>query len=105
MPKLYRRLRNGLPLTLSQSLEEPFGYCNSIDHLAKREGITVENNSPEDIRDAVLELIERLDGVVQYEPLDLELRNRAERIFEIGDAHGVGTLARDYLRRNQTIVD
>jgi putative glycosyltransferase (TIGR04372 family) len=105
LPKLYRRLRNGLPLTLSQALSEPFGYCNSTDHLAKREGVTVENNAPDDIRDATIEMMERLDGTVRYEPSDVELREKAERIFDVGGAHGVGTLARDFLRRNMSIVD
>jgi putative glycosyltransferase (TIGR04372 family) len=105
LPKLYRQSRNGKPLTLSKAISEPFGYCNSIDHLKNTEGVTVEDNTSDDIRDAAIEMMERLDGTVQYDPADLSLRARAEAIFEIGGAHGFGTLARDYLRRNSSIVD
>lgn len=105
LPKLYRRLRDGVPLTLSQALSEPFGYCNSMDHLGKREGVTVENNSPDDIRDAVIEMLEKLDGTAQYNAEDVALREKAERIFEIGGAHGVGALARNFVRRNKPIID
>jgi putative glycosyltransferase (TIGR04372 family) len=105
LPKLYRRLRDRIPLTLSVALSEPFGYCNSVDHLTTAEGVTVENNTSGDIRDAAIEMIERLDGTAQYDSTDISLRERAEAIFEIGGAHGFGTLARDYLRRNRIIID
>ena len=105
LPKLYRNLKSGAPLKLSQALSEPFGYCNSVDYIAAEEGVIVEDNSPEDMRDAVVEMIERLEGTVTYAPADLRLQERAARIFEVAKAHGAGDLAREYLRRNVAIID
>jgi putative glycosyltransferase (TIGR04372 family) len=63
VPKLYRQLKSAL-LTLSNSLAEPFGYCNSIDYLRESQGVTVEANSSSDIRAAVCEMLDRLDGTL-----------------------------------------
>ena len=104
IPKLYRYVENGAALTLSRALSEPFGYCNSIDQLKKGEGVTVEDNSPDDIRDATIEMIERLERTVAYSADDVRLRESAMRIFVTNGARGTGNLARDFLRRNKTIV-
>ena len=104
IPKLYRNVQNGSALTLSEALSEPFGYCNSIDHLKQVKGVTVQDNSADDIRDVVIEMIERLEGTVTYSAEDIRLRESAERIFEANGAHGLGHLARDFLRRNQSLI-
>ncbi len=105
VPKLYRHMQTGVALTLSQSLSEPFGYCNSVDQIKETAELRIEDNSPDDIRDATIEMFERLEGTVTYSTEDLDLRQRAERIYEANSsAHGVGHLARDFLRRNNSII-
>lgn len=105
IPKLYRYVKNGTALSLSRALSEPFGYCNSIDLLKHNSGVTVDDNSPDDIRDAVIEMIERLEGTATYSADDIRLRESATRIFEANSAHGFGQLGRDFLRRNISIVE
>ena len=62
IPKLPKRAADGAYLTLSETLREPVAYCHSLRHLAKREGVTVEDNEPDIIRGAVAEMLSRLDG-------------------------------------------
>ena len=62
IPKLPKRAADGTYLTLSETLREPVSYCHSLRHLAKREGVTVEDNKPDIIREAVAEMLSRLDG-------------------------------------------
>jgi putative glycosyltransferase (TIGR04372 family) len=107
VPKLYRRVRTGEFLTLEQSLEEPFGYCNSIDYLQESQGVIVQDNDPEDIRAAVVEMLERVTGETAYEENDIAARVRAEaiyasvamRLYGSSGAFGSASLARDFLRR------
>ena len=104
-PKLHRHMQTGTNLTLSQSLSEPFGYCNSVDQFRDSAQLEVKDSLPDDIRDATIEMIERLEGTVIYSAEDLDLRERAARIYEANSsAHGVGQLARDFLRRNRHYV-
>lgn len=113
VPKLIRPLRGGGPaLSLEQGLNEPFGYCNSADYLRQKHGLTVQDNDPEDIRAAVAEMLDRLDGRPVYDQTDIAMRARAERIYaEVASklydspaAFGAATLARDFLRRNPTFL-
>lgn len=98
IPKLYRRLRDNSHLTLSETLCEPFGYCNSLDYLKRRENVVVEDNTPGDIHAAVCEMFDRLDGTIAYGPEDLKLRERAERIYETNSGHGMASISRGFLK-------
>jgi putative glycosyltransferase (TIGR04372 family) len=113
VPKLLRRMQNGRVLSLEESLNEPFGYCNSIGYLRERHGVTVQDNHPEDIRAAVVEMFERMDGRPNYDQSDLAMRERAERIYasvamklyDSPAALGAAALARDFLSRNPSFVE
>jgi putative glycosyltransferase (TIGR04372 family) len=112
VPKLLHRMQNCRALTLEESLREPFGYCNSLAYLAERHGVTVEDNAIEDIRDAVGEMLDRLDGGADYDPSDVMMRERARgiyastamRLYDSPGAFGAANLARDFLRRNPAFV-
>ena len=62
IPKMMRRMVDGRLLTLSETLREPFSYCHSLNYLGQVENIRVEDNDPEVIRAAVLEMFDRLEG-------------------------------------------
>jgi hypothetical protein len=49
-------------LRFSETLREPVSYCHSLRYLAAQEGIAVEDNDPDIIRDAVAEMLARLDA-------------------------------------------
>jgi len=104
IPKMCRRLRDNSILTLSETLAEPFGYCNSLTYLKKSQHVVVEENSPDDIRAAVREMFERFENTIAYSADDLQLRERAERIYEKNGGHGMASISRDFLRAHRSFV-
>jgi putative glycosyltransferase (TIGR04372 family) len=105
IPKLYRKIDGGNLLTLSQSLREPFGYCNSISYLTKTQGVNVLDNSPEDIHAAVVEMLERLEDKITYDADDIKLREKAQYIYRSNNVHGAALLARSFLRKQYSLLD
>jgi putative glycosyltransferase (TIGR04372 family) len=113
VPKRHRRIGTGQFLSLEESLREPFGYCNSLDHLRKTHRVTVQDCAADDIRGGVIEMMERLDASPRYTDTDLAMRARAEKIYASvaielygsTGAFGAGALARDFLRRNPSFLD
>jgi putative glycosyltransferase (TIGR04372 family) len=105
IPKLYRRLADDGHLTLTESLQEPFGYSEHLGYLEKHHGVTVEDNDPEDIRAAVAEMCDRLDGKATYSDEDIALRTNAHLIYESCGAMGSAALARDFLRKHRALLD
>jgi putative glycosyltransferase (TIGR04372 family) len=112
IPKRLRQVRSGRFLTLEESLREPFGYCNSMEYLRKAHGVVVQQNDPEDIRAAVVEMLDRIDGTASYTESDLSARACAEKIYSSvarelygsPSAFGAAMLARDFLRRDPSFV-
>ncbi len=98
VPKLYRQ-RNGSLLSLSRSLGEPFGYCNSVTYLRERYGVIIEDNSSHDIHAATCEMLERLDETARYSVEDKDLQIRADEIYRLNDGHGMASVSRDFLRK------
>ena len=112
VPKLIRRTRTGEILSLDESLSEPFGYCNSEAYLEDGHQVIVQDNDPEDIRAAVVEMFQRTNGGQKYDQSDLAMAEHAERIYvsaamrlyDSPGAFGAAALARDFLRRNPSFV-
>jgi putative glycosyltransferase (TIGR04372 family) len=112
IPKVMRRMRSAEMLSLEETLNEPFGYCNSVRYLRERCGVTVEDNDPDDIRSAVVEMFERLDGMTTEDESDRSRRRCAEdiyastalRLYDSPAAFGAAVPARDFLRRHPQFV-
>ena len=105
IPKLYRKSLNSHYLNIKEMLTEPFAYCTSVADLTSDHDVLIEDNDPEDIRLAVVEMFERLDGTISYTELDLKLRKQAEQLYEDGASYGMALLARDFLRRHNFLLD
>ena len=97
-----KRIRIGKKrlLTLAQSLEEPFGYCNSATYLKSEKNAVIEDNAPEDIVSAVVEMFDQIKEGACYNKEDIDRRNRANQIYKSFDIHGMSNISRDFLRRN-----
>ena len=113
LPKLYRKKIGGAYLTLAEALAEPLGYCNSLDYLEETKGVVIQNNSPEDIHAAVVEMFDRVDGVAAYDAEDLALRAKAEKVYSdiakdlygSDAAFGAASMARDFLKKRKFLFD
>ena len=104
IPKLLRRSADGRYLTLGETLREPFSHCHSPRYLAAREGVHVEDNDPEIIRGAVAEMLSRLDGDSGHDADVVELRARADSIYQLQGHYGLAKLARGFLRRHRDLI-
>jgi putative glycosyltransferase (TIGR04372 family) len=104
IPKMMRRMVDGRLLTLSETLREPFSYCHSLNYLGQVENIRVEDNDPEVIRAAVLEMFDRLEGGAAQASDVEDAQARADAIYERMNAFGMGRLASGFLRRHGAFV-
>ena len=67
-------------------------------------GLAVEDNDPVIIRDAVAEMLTRLDGGASSDADVADLRMRADRIYEAHGHFGMATLARGFLRAHGDLI-
>jgi putative glycosyltransferase (TIGR04372 family) len=104
IPKLARRLGDATYLTLSETLREPVAYCHSLRYLGERHGLAVEDNAADIIRDAVVEMLTRLDGGASSDPELQDLRTGADRIYQSHGHAGMAQLPRGFLRRYRDLI-
>lgn len=102
LPKRLVR-RDGTPLSLSQSLRPPF-FGGLEPRVFEAAGLDIADNTAEEIREAVEEMLDRLDGRPPSDP-------RAEALHDgfcaAADPHGVGLRARlplAFLRRHPELA-
>ena len=74
--------RLGRRLTLRESFDADVGYQLYTSEYLDR-GIRLENNSPEEIRDAAVEMQERIDGTWRPQAGDNELQARLWEIYPL----------------------
>jgi putative glycosyltransferase (TIGR04372 family) len=98
IPKMLRRIDDGRYLTLRETLVEPFSYCHSVDYLAESEGVLVEDNDPDTIRAAVVEMLDELAGTAVVAPEVERLREAADRVYNACGAFGMSRLPRSFVR-------
>jgi putative glycosyltransferase (TIGR04372 family) len=103
IPKMLRRIADGRCLTMSEMLREPFSYCHSLSHLA-HQGVRIEDNDSAVIRDAVVQMLERLDGHQVCKTQLAEARVRADQIFEDHEAYGMAELADEFIERHADLI-
>ena len=107
IPKQYRSERESRLLTFSEILSSPIGFSHLSEELA-RLGVRAIDNSPEQIKEVVVEMLDRLDGTTTYTDEDEQLYQRFDRM-EPPVKHripGGGTrIGRDFLRANAHLLD
>jgi putative glycosyltransferase (TIGR04372 family) len=104
IPKLAKRAADATYLTLSETLREPVSYCHSLRHLAAEAGLAVEDNDPELIRDAVAEMLTRLDRGASSDADVVDVRVRADRIYQSHGRFGMAALSHGFLRRHGDLM-
>jgi putative glycosyltransferase (TIGR04372 family) len=104
VPKLLRRTADGAYLPLSQMLQEPLSHCHSPTYLSEEQGVTVQDNNPEVIRGAVIEMMSMPEGIRCQDSDVADLRIRADRIYRDHGILGIAALASDFLRRHRDLI-
>jgi putative glycosyltransferase (TIGR04372 family) len=105
IPKLVRELRTGRPLSFADLLCSPMGDFR-YSRLYRDAGIEAVENTPEEILELVVEMLDRLEGT--HEPVleDEVLQRRFMSLFRPGH-YAYGTAARvggAFLRRHRDLL-
>lgn len=103
LPKLFRRRADGRILDLESSLSPPLRDLVHGDQIAAF-GYEVVDNTPDDIRDATLEMIERLEGRDAGETPDEERQRQLRRLFDRTGNVMQGRMGRGFLRRHAQLL-
>ncbi|MEG4283600.1 TIGR04372 family glycosyltransferase [Microcoleus sp. A006_D1] len=83
-------------LTFAETIEK-IGFIEKISHLDSLD-IKQIDNTPEQINDVVLEMLERLDGKLNYMPEDDHLQQKFDAIAESYESYGSARVGRSFLR-------
>jgi putative glycosyltransferase (TIGR04372 family) len=105
MPKMIRNMRDGRLLTLSETLVDPFSFCHAQNYLENVERVRVEDNAPELIRSAVVEMFERIEDNWPGGDGICALRRRADNIYDSHGAYGMGQLAAGFLQNYGSLIN
>ena len=105
IPKLFWSLEQGRLLSFKEIFASPLANWRMDDRFAEA-GIRPEENAPEDIRDVVIEMFDRLAGKLVYSDADEKAQNAFKALmtpshFSYGAVSRVG---RDFLRKHAQLL-
>jgi putative glycosyltransferase (TIGR04372 family) len=105
--KLLRLKNSGRILTFAEMLKSKLGLAQYGPEFVKA-GIEIIDNTPEELRLAVIEMLERVDQTRAGGTEDDENETLQRRFRRLGEAHGVSftsRLARDFLSAHRDLLD
>lgn len=95
LAKSFFNISSGQNLTLTEILKSPVAFSNRKDTFDLN-GIRLIDNTPEEIRDAAIEMFERVDNSITYSFNDRVLQDKFRRIF-MSTLNGAGNqIHRDF---------
>ena len=99
IPKLYRSVTENRYLTFEEVLLSPLrGFYRTEDFEAA--GVTVVDHSPEEIRDLVVEVMDRMDGKIDHTAEDARLQRAFKSLLEADPMYATNArVGRDFLRK------
>jgi putative glycosyltransferase (TIGR04372 family) len=103
IPKLYV---DGFPsrqLSFAEMMAPPIGYAPRYVH-AEELGLAPVSNTPEEIREVVSEMLDRLDGTLFYTEQDEVLQSAFDAVAETNLSIGNARAGRDFLRRYSRLL-
>lgn len=103
IPKLhwYENEREFAPF--DESMSQPLGHIHAGSQLA-RLGISLRSNTPEELRDVVEEMLDRLDGGVDYTAEDKQLQSCFDAVALHARSYGNARVGRKFLSEFQNLV-
>jgi len=101
--KLLRRKDNGQIMSISECMKPPF-FIAMEPMFFEAQGVELVDNTPEEIRDTVVEMLDCLDGKAKYSDQD----NLSQETYRaLADPYGVGLsprIARTFLDRHPELL-
>jgi len=106
IPKLLWKRAEGRYLTFGEILGSRLGMGNCYAQEFEQAGVDIIESSPEDIRDLVLEMIDRLEGRLSYSVEDEARQRRYKGLFRPGHySHGGACrMGRSFLAKHEDLL-
>ncbi|MEG4166775.1 tetratricopeptide repeat protein [Microcoleus sp. S13_C3] len=96
IPKLYWHEKEQRYLTFAEMLSPAYIVCENIDFFASV-GVKVVDNTPQEINDLVLEIIERLEGTIHYAEYERLLQEQFNKLVDPDGIYGGARIGRAFL--------
>jgi putative glycosyltransferase (TIGR04372 family) len=103
IPKLIQIGNPPRILRFDDMVSPPIGYAVHYER-AKEINLSAVPNTPDEIRDVVIELLDRLDGEISYSDEDHWLQQTFEAVAESNFCYGNARMGRDFLRRHKELL-
>ena len=105
IPKMLRSRKSGELLLYREAMQIAVANFR-FGWQYESEGIEVEENSPEDIRDMAIEMMDRLSGKMVYDATDEQLQQKFRELMKPGHySFGARSrIGRDFLRKNAQLI-
>ncbi len=104
IPKMFRRAADGQFLSFVEMFDPFYQYLNSNNYLILRRGLASVPNEPADVRDAVLEMLDQLDGTCAYSEEDRRLQARLDEVMARFRHKGYCRMARAFLQKHRRLL-
>lgn len=99
IPKLYWSHRENRYLNFEESMAPPFRQCTNNRVLIVN-GVEAIANSSEEIREVVVEMLDRLEGTLHYSEQDEALQSEFNGLAALYESYGVSSrIGREFLQR------
>lgn len=85
-------------LNFSEIITSDLGWAESTEYLASM-GVKLVDNTPEEINDAVMEMMDGLEGKQSYSREDEELQKRFDKVCNLDAYKKNSRIGRDFLRK------
>jgi len=103
IPKLFQVGTPPRTLRFEDMVAPPIGYALQYQY-AEETKLSVVPNTADEIREVVIELIDRLDGKLSYSDADQALQETFDAVAETNFCYGNARLGRDFLRRHKDLL-
>jgi putative glycosyltransferase (TIGR04372 family) len=103
IPKLHWYQSDGDFAPFLESLAPPLGYIH-INQTLKRLGVTIQENTREELRDVVVEMLDRLEAKTLYTAEDGELQTAFNLAATHARSYGNARIGRDFVRKYRRLL-
>ena len=104
IPKVFRRRSDGRLLSFGEMYDPNYLYLNSCNWLIPPAGLAPVDNDPSEIRDAVREMLEQLDGRGADAPEDLRRRRQLDEILQGFGHRGCCRMGKAFLSKYSRLL-
>jgi putative glycosyltransferase (TIGR04372 family) len=103
IPKVLQAGDHPRTLRFEDMVSPPLGYAAQYQH-ADEINLSIIPNTADEIRELVVELLDRLDGRLSYSEEDQSLQQTFEAVAETNFCYGNARIGRDFLSRRKNLL-